>query len=726
MATTLHRVKVLDNVWLPLSDGVRLSAKLWLPEPLAAAESDAKTKFSVVLEYIPYRKGDWTAARDARNHTWMARRGLAVARVDIRGSGNSEGHYDGEYTKQELEDGVEVIAWLAAQPWCTGSVGVFGKSWGGFNGLQLAAMAPPALKGVVSLYSIDDRYAEDVHYMGGAVLGSEALSWASVMFAWNSRPPAPETVGDEATWRKVWQERLEQQEPWLHQWLAHQPRDDFWKHGSICESYETVKCPVLAIGGWTDGYYNGIFRMMSSMTNCVRKGVIGPWSHEWPNHATPGPQVGFLDMCLEWWQYSLNGVENQAAQYPDMQLYVKDSIVNPSPQILEYPGTWRAVESVGELHQSYLTFHCTDSNAQLSSAPFEPTNTERIIHWRNLQGAWGGEWLSFGGEDMPSDQTYDDALATTWSTPELEDEVEIIGLPEVSFLLKTDKPQALVMVRLCDVSPSGTSTLISRGVLNLSHRNGHAPEVLEKMPVDEFVRVSWKLNSCAYKVSRGHRMVLAVTPNYWPMVWPSPEPTRLTVSFSEANTLKLPTLSGDSRASCPVESYPQDTGTASRTVSIREAEPLKRSLTVRLSETDPTRKVQQVQVLEDEGKRVLVDQGIVMEETGVKTYAIDGQGLEASASIQRTITYEQLTPAALQELLAVHAPNGVNDPDEAAVEIEDRAEHAKLPWLIQVDTDSSMTSDASTFYLKDHLVVQLNGAPLFEKRWEKQIPRDHV
>lgn len=711
-------VRVVDNVWVPVGDA-RLSARLWLPQPRAGGPA----RFSVVLEYLPYRKSDWTAPRDARNHTWLAQRGLAVARVDVRGSGNSEGHYAGEYTREELQDGVRVIEWLASQPWSSGSVGMFGKSWGGFNGLQIAALAPPALKGVVSLYSIDDRYAEDVHYMGGAVLGSEALSWASIMFAWNSRPPMPEVVGDEQQWRAAYKQRLERQDPWLHEWLAHQPRDEFWKHGSICESYDSVKCPVLAIGGWTDGYYNGIFRMVASMKNCVRKGVIGPWSHEWPNVATPGPQVGFLEMCREWWEYSLNGVQNSAANYPDMQLYVKDAIENPSPQILEYPGNWRAVPDVRDLHQSYLTLQCTESGDIVKTNEPLTSTTERRIKWHPLQGSWGGEWLSFGGEDMPGDQTCDDALATTWTSSTLTEAIEIIGHPEVSFLLKTDKPQSLVMARLCDVSPSGSSTLISRGVLNLSHRNGHAPEDLELMPENEFVRISWKLNSCAYKVPSGHKMALAITSHYWPMVWPSPEPTNLVISFAELNSLKLPLLEQKAEAACPVETYPLDKGTPTRCVTLRDAVPMKRELKVHLSETDASQPGQQLQVIEDEGKSVLVDEGITMEETAVKTYTIDGKGLQPRVSIQRSLTYEKLAPEALSTLLA---SKGVSSSQDDGVTREDAAEHPVLPWHVKVDTDSSMTSDGASFLLEDHLVVTLNGAPFFEKRWEKRIARDHV
>ncbi|RLN96294.1 hypothetical protein BBJ28_00009327 [Nothophytophthora sp. Chile5] len=733
MATSspLHRVKLLENVWIPVDDNTRLSARLWLPQPLPSLPS--KQQFSVVLEYIPYRKSDWTSTRDARNHYWLAQRGFAVARVDIRGSGNSEGHYFGEYTAQELADGVQVIAWLSSQSWSSGHVGLFGKSWGGFNGLQLAALAPPALRGVVSLYSIDDRYADDVHYIGGAVLGSEALSWASVMFSLNSLPMAPETVGSESEWLARWKTRLDKQFPWLHEWLGHQTRDEFWEHASICEDYDAVQCPILEIGGWTDGYYNGVARMVEGMTKCERKGVIGPWSHNWPNHATPGPQVGFLEMCRQWWAHSLDGeVDNSIESFPDLQLYVKDAIENPTARIVEYPGKWRAVEDVHDLNQEYVTFHCTSADYKLQTT-MEPVNSsERLIRSQSLQGAWSGEWLSFGGEDMPGNQVTEDALATTWVSSPLTEDLEIIGRPEMSLLLKSNKPQALIMARLCDVSPSGdTSTLITRGVLNLSHRYGHKSEQLRHMPIGQSTRVDWQLNACAYTVRAGHRLRLAVTPSYWPMIWPSPEPVELAVSFAEMNTVKLPILPPSSASPaakgevCSVGNYPLDPGTPSRTISLREAPPMERNVTLLLSEMEPK---QQLVVKEDQGKDLLVDEGITMEETAVKTYTVDAQCLHPHVSIQRSLTYEKLAASDHEKLLTQFASQVAAATQDETLEIDraDCAEHPTMPWKATVETDSSMTSDAETFFLKDHLIVRLNDAVFFEKCWEKQIPRHFV
>lgn len=201
-------------------------------------------------------------------------------RVDIRGTGSSDGLFDDEYSEQELADGIALIEWLAAQPWSTGALGAFGISWGGFNALQLAGRAPAALKAIVTVCSTDDRYDNDVHYMGGAVLGIDMAAWGGTMFAFNSRPPRPEVVG--ADWVARWRERLEHNRPMTPVWLSHQERDDYWRHGSVCEDYSSITAAVLAVGGWADPYRDAVLRLVAELDAPV-KGIIGPWSHQYPD-----------------------------------------------------------------------------------------------------------------------------------------------------------------------------------------------------------------------------------------------------------------------------------------------------------------------------------------------------------------------------------------------------------------------------------------------------------
>src|SRR5579862_7341511 len=196
--SALRAVKLHDPIWITLADGCRLAARIWLPEDAEANPVPA------ILEYVPYRRRDFTAIRDAMHHRYFAERGYAAVRVDLRGSGDSDGVLEDEYLQRELEDGAEVIAWLARQPWCSGTVGMMGISWGGFNALQVAALRPPALKAIITVASTDDRYRDDVHYMGGAPLRAN-FGWASFLFGTMCHPPDPALVGER--WRAMWLQR---------------------------------------------------------------------------------------------------------------------------------------------------------------------------------------------------------------------------------------------------------------------------------------------------------------------------------------------------------------------------------------------------------------------------------------------------------------------------------------------------------------------------------------
>ncbi len=195
-----------NHVTIPMSDGIQLSARIWRPT------SSDRDPVPAVLEYIPYRKNDLTSTRDAVNHPYMAGHGYACARVDLRGTGESEGVLRDEYLEQEQSDAEEVLAWLAAQPWCDGNTGMMGISWGAFAALQTAARRPPSLRALVIASFTDDRFADDMHYMGGAML-SDNLAEAGTMFAYATCPPDPAVVGER--WRDMWFERLEGTRPWV-------------------------------------------------------------------------------------------------------------------------------------------------------------------------------------------------------------------------------------------------------------------------------------------------------------------------------------------------------------------------------------------------------------------------------------------------------------------------------------------------------------------------------
>lgn len=304
-----YETKEEEHVTIPMSDGVRLSAHIWRPT------SSDQEPVPAVLEYIPYRKRDLTAVRDSIHHPYLAGHGYACVRVDLRGTGDSEGVLRDEYLEREQADAEEVLAWLAEQPWCDGGTGMMGISWGAFAALQVAARRPPSLKAIAIASFTDDRHADDMHYMGGALL-SDNLAEAGTMFAYGTCPPDPSVVGER--WRGMWHERLENTEPWVLEWLRHQRRDDYWRHASVCEDYTSVRCPVLASSGWADGYSNAVTRLLGNL-DVPRKGLIGPWSHKFPHLGEPGPAIGYLQELVRWWDHWLKGVDNGVMDGPMLQ-----------------------------------------------------------------------------------------------------------------------------------------------------------------------------------------------------------------------------------------------------------------------------------------------------------------------------------------------------------------------------------------------------------------------
>ena len=525
MSAFPHTIREIENTWIHLADGTRLAARIWLPED---AEQNP---VPAILEYIPYRKNDSTSHRDARQHPYIAGHGYAAVRVDIRGSGDSDGFLMDEYLPQEQADALEVLAWIAAQPWCSGNIGMIGISWGGFNSLQVAAHRPPELKAIITLCSTDDRYADDVHYMGGCLLANDQLTWASSMLVRNALPPDPRFVGER--WREMWMQRMEKTPPYIHAWLTHQRRNDFWKQGSVCEKYADITCPVYAVGGWADAYTNAVFRLLDGLPG-PRKGLIGPWAHMYPEMGIPGPAIGFLHECLRWWDYWLKGIETGVMDEPMLRVWMPESI-EPDANCTYSPGRWVAEPAWPSPHTGKHTYFLGDNT--LAETP----EAEMQLDYRGVQhaGIDGGIWCAHGlAADLPPDQRAEDGRSLTFTSAPLPEPMEILGFPEVTLTLAVDRPMALVAVRLCDVSATGSSTLVSRGLLNLTHRDSHEqPTPLE--PGKQYT-VTVRLNAVACSLPAGHRWRVAVTPTYWPWAWPSPEPVHLRLFGGEGTRVDLP------------------------------------------------------------------------------------------------------------------------------------------------------------------------------------------
>ncbi len=665
-----RRVREVAHTWIPMRDGCRLAARIWL------AEDAEREPVPALLEYIPYRKNDATAVGDSMRHAYFAGHGYASVRVDLRGSGDSEGILYDEYLPQEQEDALEVIAWLADQPWSTGAVGMFGISWGGFNSLQVAALRPPALKAVISICSTDDRYADDVHYMGGCVLGSDMLSWASTMLAYNARPPDPAVLGE--CWRELWRERLEQTPPFVEAWLSHQRRDFYWVHGSVCEDYGAIACPVYMVGGWADAYRSAILRFLAGYPG-PRKGLIGPWAHTYPEDGLPGPAIGFLQEALRWWDQWLKGIETGIMAEPLLRVWMQGA-VEPSPFHAERPG--RFVAEPEWPSPRIATRGYALARGRLTREP-PATEEELQVRGREACGADAGVWCPYGrATDSPPEQRAEDGLSLCFDSAPLTEPLEILGFPELELEVAADRPLALIAVRLCDLARSGASLLVTRGLLNLSHHESHAePAPLE--PGRRY-RVSVRLAAIAHAFAPGHRLRLALSPTYWPWAWPSPEPVTLTV-FTGASRLALPV-----RPPRPEDELVPPFASPECAAPL-PFETLRAPAGARTLERDAGGHLRLVWKEDDLGRGRLARDGLEWEAVGTDTFTIvDGHPLSAAVRCEWTIAL------------------GRGD------------------WQTRIETESTMSADAGAFRLTNAVDAYEGGVRVFAQTSSRAIPRDLV
>ncbi len=443
-----------------------------------------------------------------------------------------------EYLEIEQRDAEEVLAWLADQPWCDGTTGMMGLSWGAFAALQVAARRPPSLKAIVIASFTDDRHADDMHYMGGAML-SDNLAEAGTMFAYATCPPDPAVVGD--SWRDMWHERLEHARPWVLEWLRHQRLDDYWRHASVAENYADVRCPVLASSGWADGYSNAVTRLLAHL-DVPRKGLIGPWSHKFPHLGEPGPAIGYLQEVVRWWDHWLKGVDNGVMDGPMLQTWMQDS-VPPSTSYEERPGRWVAEPSWPSPHVRPVTHPLTGRRigpaleAGAETAPGDDGETLTVRSPLSV-GQFAGKWASYNAPpDLPYDQREEDGGSLVFETEPLTERVEILGSPAVDLDLTVDQPVAMVAARLSDVHPDGAATRVTYGLLNLTRLD--SAEHPEPLVPGRRYRARVHLNGVAQSFPPGHRIRLSLSTSYWPLAWPPPKPAMLSLREG-SSTLTLP------------------------------------------------------------------------------------------------------------------------------------------------------------------------------------------
>jgi putative CocE/NonD family hydrolase len=659
-------IKTLENIWIPLKDGQKLAMRLWVPE------SADQSPVPVVLEYLPYRKRDNTRRRDQSWGESFAPYGFAYARVDIRGTGESDGVLLGEYLQREQDDAVEVIAWLSRQPWCSGAVGMRGISWGGFNSLQVAATAPPALKGIVTQCATDNRYTDDAHYVGGA-LTYDDLEWAADFKNVLVAPPDPAIVGE--PWRKMWIERLKSTLPIATEWLSHQRYDAFWQHGSVAVDYASIKCPVYAVDGQIDAYRDFVSRLLTGL-KVPRKGLIGAWGHRYPQKPDPGPGLDWVQEEVRWWTLWLKGIDTGIMKGPMLRAYMETTTASEVwPK--DVPGRWVSEDVWPSPGVGSKTLYLNSSG--LADRKEHP----KVLICRSQEtvGLTKREWYVNDMEvDLPPDQTPDDKRSLLFDSLPLEADLEIMGNPKAVIRVSSNRPVAKLAVRINEVTPDGKSWNVSYGVLNLTHRDGHespAP-LLQGREYD----IGISCYFATHRFKKGSRLRVAITESLWPMVWPSPLPV----------TLKI--VSGESRLILPVRARE----TADQTPPI----PILRNVAERHDTGD--KKARTAEVIQT------------------------GPDANGFVSIRKTLPQPAWTVEGVGTLVS---SDGVwtrsireGDPNSSVWLVEWTREMKRGEWNIKTHSTVELTSTADEFRIKESIAAWERETKVFERAWDNRIRRD--
>jgi predicted acyl esterase len=506
-------------------DGIQLAADIYMP-PTGSGP------FPALLEALPYRKDDLTASSHTDDYVRFASEGgFVVCRLDVRGTGSSEGVATDEYPLVELDDLTDVINWLATQPWSNGRVGMFGYSYSGFNSLQVACTRPAALHAICAVYATDDRYTDDVHYMGGALRAIDLVDYCHYMTACNLLPPVPALFGD--NWKSEWQMRLNEIQPWILTWLEQQHDGPYWRHGSLRPGYERIQCPTMIVAGWADGYRNNTFRTFEAL-QCEKSLLIGPWSHSAPAHAHPGPNIDLVPEMISWFNRWLRPDSAVVATEPPIRVFIRHS-TKPDADLAMLNGEWRFEETWPPARSVTTTLRPTETHAaQVGTSNIDVLDVRPdvgVAAWNSCAGGlpWG----------QPTDQREDDSWSLTYDWPVDSDHFEILGHALLKLKVASDQPVASISVKICDVFPDGTSALVTRGFLNLTHRTSStSPQPL--MP-NVFENVDVELEATSWVFARGHKIRLSIAGADWPNIWSPPHPFALSVDRSTVQ-LMLPTV----------------------------------------------------------------------------------------------------------------------------------------------------------------------------------------
>ena len=491
--------------------------------------------------------------------------------------------------------------------------------------------------------------------------------------------PAAEPRNRPEDWRDLWKQRLKGSGLWVKNWLEHQTRDGFWKHGSICEDFARVTIPVYAVGGWADGYCRAVFRLMEGLSG-PRKGLVGPWAHAYPHMASPGPAIGFLQESLRWWGHWLKGRDTGIMDEPMLRLFMQEP-ARPRTSYATRDGRWVAEPAWPSPNVTRTTFALTAVGG-LTRNGAGPDAAPAVRSPLGV-GMAAGKWCSYGAPgDQPADQRGEDGGSLVFHTAPLAEPLEIAGDAVMELCVAADRPVAQVAVRLLDVHPDGAATRVSYGVLNLTHRDGH--ERPQPLTPGERCSVRVALKHVAQRFAPGHRIRIAISSSYFPIIWPAPEPVTLTI-HTVGSHIELPIRTGG-QADEQLEAFAEPE--SAPPLAIEELSPAETRAQV-TEDLISGRKT--MEVVEASGIHRIVENDLTVAKVGRERYGIDA-----------------------------------DDPAGVSGEVDWTVEFSRGDWRIRSLTETKLTSDARNFRIRARLRAWEGDDLVHEQEWDEVIPRQLV
>jgi predicted acyl esterase len=459
--------------------------------------------------------------------------------------------------------------------------------------------------------------------------------------------------------------------PWIETWLEHQRYDDYWKFGSLREDYGAIEAATMIVAGWADGYTNNSLRTLEQL-ECAKRLILGPWAHASTETSVPGPNVDLVPEMVRWWDRWLKGVDNGIDREPQIVLFARRS-TKIAPDQKQINGEWRFEPTWPLDRLSPRTLELADADGPTGEGP-DGLEVRGDIGWTG--------WISCAGYmpyGQPDDQRPDEAYSLVYDWPVGDRDLEVLGHPAVDVTITSSAPIAYLSAKLCDVFPDGYSSLVSRGVLNLAHRESRE----QPSPVEPGVpvRVRLELEVTSWIFEPGHRIRLDLAGADWPNTWAPPEPVTLTIERG-GGSLDLPVLEGepDSRQRPALQPVEKPT-----TLDRREAS----------------------------GKYVWrIEHDVAARETRAEVAA--GSDNPPDGDVPSFADHYAGTVGV-----------SIDDPGRAFARGVGRFEIRWPEATVTSEVHTSITSDRDSYRLEIDLRVHENDQERWHKTWERTFPRDH-